>query len=280
MRVLTYSFFAFFLLFAGTSCKSEFERIRSSGDPDAIYQQAIAYYDDGEYLKAQTLFELVIGAFRGRPELESIYFKYADTYYQLGRFILAAYYFQNFSNTFPTSPLREEADFMAAFANYELSPSYRLDQQYTQAAIDGFQLFVNSYPQSDRVGLCNQLIDELRRKLENKAYKTGELYFDLRQYQSATLAFENLLIDFPDTDNGEQVRYMIVRSAYLLADNSVYEKRLERFQNAQKYARDFIRKYPDSEYLETVESYLDDSENRIKEFQDVGYQEQGTRTGS
>ncbi|MBR9919710.1 MAG: outer membrane protein assembly factor BamD [Bacteroidetes bacterium] len=269
-------FIGLVLVLMMTSCKSEFERIRSSGDPDTIYTQALAYYDEGDFLKAQTLLELVIPAFRGRPELEDVYFKYASTYYEQGKFILAAYYFQNFSSTFPTSELREEADFMAAYSNYELSPTYRLDQQYTEGAIEGFQLFANTYPNSERVALCNSLIEEMRRKLEKKAFATGKLYFDLRQYQSATLSFENLLKDFPDTDNGEEIRFMIVKSAYLLADNSVLEKRLERFNSARKYASEFLRKYEQSEYLEDVEEYLENSEQKIKELQDDGYQEQGS----
>ncbi|MCB0705370.1 MAG: outer membrane protein assembly factor BamD [Saprospiraceae bacterium] len=268
------------LLVGGSSCKSEFERIRSSGDPDVIYQEALKYYEEGDYLKSQTLLELVIPAFRGRPELEEVYFKYANTYYEQEKFILASYYFKNFSNTFPTSELREDADFMSAYSNYQLSPSFRLDQTYSENAIEGFQLFVNTYPDSDRIGVCNTLIDELRRKLEEKAYETGKLYFNLRQYQSATLSFENMLKDFPDTDNGEEVRFMIVRSAYLLADNSILEKRLDRFNSARKYASDFLRKYGESQYRDDVEAFLENSEKKIKDLQDVGYQEQGTGTRS
>lgn len=279
-RVISNWILVLVILGVFSSCKSEFERIRSSGDPETIYQEAIKYFNDGDYLKAQTLFELVIPAFRGRPELEDVYFKYADTYYKQEKFILASYYFKNFSNTFPTSELREEADFLSAYANYELAPSYRLDQTYSAAAIESFQLFANTYPNSDRVALCNTLIEELRRTLEKKALETGKLYFDLRQYQSATLSFENLLKDFPDTQNGEEVRFLIVKSAYLLADNSILEKRLDRFNSAKKYASEFLRKYKVSEYKEVVEEYLDNSETKIKDLQNVGYQEQSTRTRS
>ena len=147
-----------------SACKSEFEKIRASGDVQLLYEKAVSYYEDGQYQRAQTLFELIINNLRGKVEAEKIYFYYAYTHYHLQKYVLAAYYFKNFTNTFPNSQYREEADFMKGYSNYQLSPSYRLDQSYTQDAINDFQLFVNTYPTSERVNECNRLIDECRAK--------------------------------------------------------------------------------------------------------------------
>ena len=154
-------FFAVLTL-ATLGCKSEFEKIRASGDTDVMFKKAQEYYDQEEYLRAQTLYELIIPAYRGRPELEKVYFNYANTYYKLSKFVLASYYFNNFSSTFPTSKLKEEADFMAAYSNYQMSPSFRLDQTYTIKAIEELQTFTNAHPNSERVKECNRLIDEMR----------------------------------------------------------------------------------------------------------------------
>jgi outer membrane protein assembly factor BamD len=263
-------------LFVLPGCRSEFEKIRTSGDADSIYKEAVALYEKGEYLKAQTLLELVIGAYRGRKELEDVYFKYAYTYYYQEKFVLAAYYFENFSNTFPTSLNREESDYMTAFSYYQLSPSFRLDQQYSEKAIDAFQLFINTYPQSDRVEESNRMIDILRKKLETKAFEAALLYFDLRNYQSATRSFENLLKDFPETKNAEEVRYLIVQSSFLLADNSILDKQKERYEAALGYAREFVQKYPRSEHGREVLLILNTSERKIKSIADGRHQEQSS----
>lgn len=265
---------AVLVLFALPGCKSEFEKIRTSGDADSIYKTALDYYNQGEYLKAQTLLELVVGAYRGRKELEDVYFKYAYTFYYLEKFVLAAYYFENFANTFPTSLNREEANYMTAFSYFQLSPSYRLDQEYTNKAIDAFQLFVNTYPNSERVEECNRQIDILRQKLETKAFESALLYFDLKQYQSATQSFENLLKDFPETANAERVRYLIAQSAFLLANNSVLDKQKERFESALVYANDFMRKFPRSDYGRDIKTIIDTSEKKLKSIADGRYQEQ------
>lgn len=254
------------------ACKSEFERVRISGDPELLYKKANDYYVAGEHQKAQTLYELLQSAVRGTPRAEEVYFKYAYTYYQLKQYILASYYFKNFSQTYTNSPKREEADFMSAYSNYQLSPTFRLDQTYTTKAIDELQTFVNTYQRSNRVEECNKLIDELRAKLEKKAFEEGKLYFDLRMFQSATHVFENLLKDFPETKNAEQVRFMIVNSAFLLAENSVVDKQEERYQEVITRAATFITRYPKSEYTREVSSIQIISNRKLNQLKNVGYQ--------
>ncbi|MFT5165527.1 MAG: outer membrane protein assembly factor BamD [Saprospiraceae bacterium] len=247
------------------ACKSEFEKLRASGDPDTLYKKAFDFYEAEEYLKSQTLFELVINNLRGKVEAEKVYFYYAYTHYKLNKFVLASYYFKNFTNTFPNSEYREESDFMSAYANYQLSPTYRLDQTYTFKAIEEFQLFANTYPDSERVDQCNTLIDGMRKKLEVKAYSEAELYFDLQQYQSATHSFENMLKDFPDTKQAENIRYMIVKASYDLAVNSIFEKQQERHKNVIKNAELFLNRYSRSDYTKEVKSIKKNSSDKIKE---------------
>jgi outer membrane protein assembly factor BamD len=255
-----------------SSCKNEFEKIRGSGDVSHIYAKALEYYELKDYQKAQTLFELIISNYRGQQEAESLYFKYAYTYYYLQKYIMASYYFKNFATTYATSSLREEAEFMAAYSNYQLSPSHRLDQAYTEGAIEGFQLFVNTFPNSSRVEECNRLIDELRKKTERKAFDSAELYYNLRDYQAAIQTFENVLRDFPDTENVVQIRHMIARSTYLLAKNSFVEKQQERYEEAKERAAEFLARHSDSRYQREVQSYYDDSIEALKKLDNVRYQ--------
>ena len=256
--------FLVLLALLSASCKSSFERIRTSNDAELIYKKATEYYEDEEYQKAQTLYELAISGYRGKKEAEDINFKYAYTYYNLGSYILAAYYFKNFSQTFSTSPKREESDFMVAYSNYQLSPSFRLDQSYSAQAIDAFQLYVNTYPDSERVPECNRLIDVLRKKLETKAFETGKLYFDLRQYQAAINTFENVTKDFPDTKDIVEIRYMIVRSAYEFARNSIATRQKERYEEVLERANFFLAKHSDTEFKKEVLNMIETSEKILK----------------
>lgn len=263
-----------------SACKSEFEKIRTNPDPEFLYKKAAEYYEQEEYNKAQTLFELIINGLRGKAEAEKVYFQYAYTHFHQEKYVLASYYFKNFIATYGNSPLKEEAEYMSAYSYYKLSPIYRLEQSASVKAIDGFQLFINTYPNSDKVATCNKLIDELRAKLEQKEFSIGELYYDTKQYQSATRVFENMLKEYPDTENHEAIRHLIVKSAYLLAENSVYEKKKERYEAVVSNAEDFIRKYPKSSRVKEVKNFITDARNGMKKIDNVGYKNQGTRAGS
>ena len=260
----------FSLLLAGLfllgACKSDFETIRSSADPVLIQKKAFEYYEKEEYDKAQSLFELIINSLRGTAEAEKVYYQYAYTHYHQEKYVLASYYFKNFVTTYGNSAYKEEAEFMSAYSHYQLSPNFRLEQSYSKKAIDGFQLFVNTYPNSEKVDLCNKLIDEMRLKLEEKEYYVGQLYYDTKQYQSATRVFENMLKDYPDTKSHEKIRHIIVKSAYLLAENSVYEKQRERFEDVIEKGEEFIKKYPSSDKKQEVRNFIKDAENGVKKF--------------
>lgn len=246
------------------ACKSEFERIRVSGDAELVLKKAFEFYDKGEYQRAQTLFDLVLNTIRGGKDAEKAYFQYAYTYYHQKQFMLAAYYFKNFANTFTNSAFREEAAYMSAYSNYLLSPTYRLDQGNTKQAIEEFQLFANMFPQSKRVEECNKYIDVLRRKLEEKAFAEGELYFNLRQYRSSVISFDNLLRDYPESPDAERVRYLIAKSSYLLSENSVVEKKYERYTETITRCDDFLEKYPTGKYAKEIKQIRKNSEQEIK----------------
>jgi len=254
------------VLFA--SCKSSYEKLRTSNDPEKILVNANKYYQDGDYLKAQTLYEIVLPYYKGKKQAEDIYFKFANTYYNLEDYILSAHYFKSYAKSFINSPKREEALYMAAYSEYVMSPNQQLDQSETQKAIDDFQLFVNTFPNSDKVEICNKNIDELRKKLEEKAYKAGELYFNIRSYVSAIVSLENMLKDYPETDREEDVRFLILKAAYNYAKNSIYEKKEERYTSTVEKYKAFIKKFPNSTRIKTVQKIYKNSLLELKKLKD------------
>jgi len=262
-------FFSIFLLSILVSCKTKFEQIRTSNDPEAIYESATKYYKEGDYLKAQSLYELVIPYYRGKAEAEDVFYKYAYTHYHTNQFILASHYFSSFGKTFYNSPKKEEVEFMAAYSNILLSPNHKLDQTYSQKAVEELQGFINKYPQSDRVEECNKLIDELRLKMEDKAFEQGRLYYDLNNYISAITSFDNMLRDYPESKKTEEVRYLSLKASFKWAENSVYTKKQERYNETIKRAKQFMNKYKRSKYSDEVSKISEKSQKIIKTIKNV-----------
>lgn len=247
------------------ACNKEYDQLLKSNDFGLKLKKAYEYYEKGDYYKAQVLLDQARPFYRGKPELESIYFHYAYTQFHQKKYIFAAHYFRDFAGVFPNSQYTEEALYMSAYANYMLSPSYRLEQTYSKKAIDGFQLFVNTYPTSERVERCNILIDELRLKMEKKAVAEADLYYRLREYQAATRTYKNVLRDYPDTKEADRIRFKIVDASYKLAANSIFTKQQERFLATIDEYKDFIERHPDSEYKKEANAIHKSVQRALKE---------------
>lgn len=246
------------------SCATEFEKVRSSNDAKLILEKGHQYFEEGDYAAAQSLYELAIQTYRGRAEAEKLFFNYAYTYYHLGEFITASYYFKNFANTYYNSEKREEADFMAAYSNVRLSPNHRLDQTYSEKAIEGLQEFVNKYPYSDRIAECNKIIDQLRTKLEQKSFEQGLLYYNMGQYQAANQSFLGTLKDFPGSKDEDEIKYLLIKSNYNLAVNSIIGKREERLQETVVLCNKYKDKIKNRVFKKEVSDIQKSAINQLK----------------
>jgi outer membrane protein assembly factor BamD len=143
------------------------------------------------------------------------------------------------------------------------SPSYALDPTSTETAINELQLFINKYPTSARVQTCNDLMDKLRGKLETKDYQTAKLYFKVQNYKAAIIAFDNLVKEFPESSRREECYFLALKSRYLLAINSIEEKKSERLEAAKKAYFQFVDLYPKSSYLNEAERFYSGTTKEI-----------------
>lgn len=260
--LLTSLVFAIAMLFS--SCKTEYEKLRLSSDNDLKLTKAFEFYEAGEYQKAQYLLEDLIGHVRLTDKAEKVYFYYAYTHYHLKNFSFASHYFKQFSSTFPNGTYAEEALFMSADSYYRLSPDFKLTQEDTESAIEGLQAFINTYPTSKKVEDCNNRIDELREKLELKALETAKGYFKRKHYKAAQYSFQSLLVNYPDTKEGEFIRYMIIKSSFKYAQQSILSKQVERYEDTMKEVVRFKKRYEESSYLKEVENIYETANNKIK----------------
>ena len=261
MRYLIVSILA--LLILGFSACSPYQRVLKSDNLDVKYNAALAYFEKGQYYKALPLLEEVVPVFRGTHKGEKAYYYYTYTHYYLDDFLMAAYHFENFERSYPTSPYAQECLYMSAYCYYLNSPVYTLDQTDTYKAIRQFQLFINKYPNSSRVKESNELMDQLRLKLATKAFDNAKSYFNRSDYKAAVVAFRNVLRDFPATEYKEEILFLITKSYYLYAQNSIESKKEERYLLAQEAFRELRESYPDSKYLKEASSFYENSAKQL-----------------
>ena len=109
------------------------------------------------------------------------------------------------------------------------------------------------YPNSSLRDTCNELVDNLRFKLETKSYLKAKNYYKLRQYDAAIVSLNNTLTEYPDTDYREEVSFYILQSTYYLAVKSIEEKKLQRLNNTIEAYYNFIDNFAESKYAKEAE---------------------------
>ncbi len=239
-----------------SGCK--YQKLLKSTDFNLKYEMAVKYYNKQDYSRAFPIFEELLNIYKGTAKASDIYYYYAMSNYGLGDYALASYHFKNYTSTFPTGAKVEECAFMAAYCYFKDSPNYKLDPTSTETAINEMQLFINKYPESPRVAECNDLMDKLRGKLELKAFETAKLYFKVQNYKASIVAFNNMTKEFPESTRREECVFLGLKSRYLLAINSIEEKKEERLEATRKAYLDFLDAYPKSAYLEDAEKFYTD----------------------
>src|SRR5690606_17121578 len=232
------------------------------------YQEAIKYYNGKKYSKALILFDDLITRYRGQAEAEDLYYYTAYANYYLRDYTSARYYFKQFTDIYPNSARAEECRYMGAYCYFLESPKVGLDQEYTYRAIEALQLFINLHPDSERAEEAAGLIQQLRDKLETKAFNSAKLYLDMGlqdDYRAAVIAFDNVLREFPDTKYAEEMEFLSIKAQYLYANQSSTRRQEERFGEVIELYDRFINSYPESKFRKDAEQLKQDAEKGIEQ---------------
>ena len=243
------------LILAGCS---GYDKILKSNDYQKKYNAALKYYYEKEdYVRAATILDQIAMVFRGTDQADTVYYLQAMSYFKQNDYILSGHYFRTFAKTYGGSPFAEESDFMGAYCFYLTSPRPELDQTNTVQAIQAFQLYLIKYPNSERREKVMGYVNELRDKLVEKSYISAKLYFDLQDYKASIVALNNSLLKYPESKYREEIMFMLVKSSYMLADNSVLSKKKERFQDTIDEYYSFAAEFPDSKYIKEAKRYYE-----------------------
>jgi outer membrane protein assembly factor BamD len=242
-----------------SSC-SQYGKVLKSPDRSLRFNKALEYYRKMDYIRAQQLLESLLPFYRGQDSSEIVYYYYANCFYGLKDYQTASYHFQSFTENFFNSKHQMECAYKAVYCRVMAgNPSY-LDQSDTRRTMDDIQAFINQYPNSRYVDTCNILMDDLRAKMQQKAYDNAFLYYKIGDYKSAAVSLRNVLRDYPELENKEYVEYLIVRSSYLYASNSVETRKEERLLQAleevSEYRQDNPRDAPNWDEVKKLEERI------------------------
>jgi outer membrane protein assembly factor BamD len=236
------------------SC-GEYQKVLNKGNVEDQYKMAVKLYESKKYGKALRLFEKVTPAYRGKPQMERIQFMVAQSNFNEKNYSLAGYYFDRFTVNYPKSSKKEEAAFLSAYSFKLASPVFSKDPTDTNKALEAFQSFISTYPDSDKIDEANKHYKEIRLKLQKKYFEIAKTYYttadyDKRNYKAAIQAFDNLLSDYLGSEFKEEALYYRFKAAHDFVLKSTDRRRLERIKDALEAFEKLERNYPESQFME------------------------------
>ncbi|MFC2151893.1 outer membrane protein assembly factor BamD [Bacteroidota bacterium] len=250
------------LLAIVSSCK--YEKLLKSHDYKLKYQKALEYYAEEDYMRAEGLFDQLKPILKGTKQADTVFFYAAYASFYQKNYLIASHYFNEFRKTFGNSKFAEEAEFMNAYCTFLQSPRPSLDQSYSYQAISLFGLYLSRYPGSERTEECLNYVEQLRNKLVEKSYQSAKLYYNLGDYKAAIIALNNSLDDFPETEYREEIMFLILKAKFLLAEYSIANKKIERYQSTVDEYYSFIGEFPESEFTKEAIEMFDNSQSVLK----------------
>jgi outer membrane protein assembly factor BamD len=263
-----YKLIILLVLFAATNTAcNKFSKVVKSKDYEYKLKMADEYYANKKFKYAQQLYEELFPILKGTQKFEEMYYKDAYCFYNMKLYRDAQNLFKGYLEVFPNSAKAEEADYMHAYCFYKQSPKVELEQVNTNKAMNMMQTFINTHPGSEKIKEATEIIDKCREKLEQKEFRSAELYFNLGQYKASAIAFTTLGNNYPESVRGEEYRLRTVKSYYRYAKLSIIDKQIERFQKVTSEYQDFVDRYPESKLLKDAENYSNLSINNIKAIQ-------------
>ena len=264
------NFFLILLVFLTLSSCTEYQKLLKSDDAELKYDKAVEYFNKGDFMRASTLFDAVATYYKGTDRSETVLNYMAKSYMGQKDYYSASEYYKTYVKTYPKGKYVVESKYMIGYCYYLDSPDPRLDQSPTISAIAALQEFIDVYPESERVPQANKLLDELTNKLAYKAYLNAKLYFNLgnylgNNYESAVITAQNALKKYTSTSYREELIMMILESKFQEAEQSIEEKKMDRYRATIDEYYNYINEYPSGKFRKQADRIFNESKKIVKD---------------
>lgn len=248
MKHIRFFIIAMAAVLSAVSCKSQYEMLLNSNDADLKYEAAFKYFDQEKYQKAAALFESLSVLTNGTERDDTVRYYWGLSNYRNSDYYTAETNFSDFVGSFPRSPFAPQARFLRIDCLYRQTLRYELDQSPTNLAISAINEYIAEYPDNENIGVCRDMLDDLNKRLDTKAYEGAKLYYKMEDYIASRVALRNVLKDNSENVYREDILYYIAMSSYKYAHLSVRSKQKERYLTFIDDYLNFVGELPDSPY--------------------------------
>lgn len=265
MKNIIIPLFCVCLCFCG--CASEFNRVYKTTDYAYKYEYAKECFAIGKYNRAVVLLQDLVTIQKGSDNAEECLYMLGMALYSDKDYENAAATFRKYCSSYPKGTYAEQASFHIGQSLYQSTPEPRLDQTATVGAIAAYQQFLDYYPESSKRSIAQSHLYELQDKLVMKELLSARLYYNLggyfsncigggSNYEACIVTSQNALKTYPYSKLREEFAVLIMKSKFELAQQSVEEKKMDRYRDAEDECYGFLNEYPESSNAALANQYL------------------------
>jgi outer membrane protein assembly factor BamD len=218
------------------------------------FDRGMEFLEKKKYLRAQEEFNYVVLSGSHTELGDDALFYLGEAYFRNKEYLSAIGEYDRLIRRMAFSPYVEQARWRICEAYVAESPKFYHDQTYTEKALDKLQEFIEDYPDSEYRTEAEKNIKKLREKLAQKLYETGILYLKLDAYDSAIMAFEDLIAKYYDTEFAAKARVGIIRSYCLNLD----------VEKAQEYYETNQDRIPSAELRQEALNYIQSARKKLE----------------
>ena len=237
---------------------SGYNKIMKASDYNTKYSLAKAYFMEGHYTTCSSILEECVAFLRGTSKAEEAMYLLATCYYNLDDYLSASQYYMACYRSFPNSTYSENCLYWSGKSLFLDTPDPRLDATSTNNAIIQLQRFVETYPASKYRFDAEKMIYTMYDRLVEKEIGTAELYYNMgnylgNNYRSSIIVAQNALRDYPYTKYREKLSLLVLKAKFQMAQESVLEKRDDRYRDAIDEYYAFKNEFPESEHMKEAD---------------------------
>lgn len=262
-----------------SSCAAEFNRVYKMTDNNYKYEYAKEAFAMGKYGQAENLLLELVTYMKGTDNAEESLYMLAMCQYANRDYDNSSATFKKYCSSYPKGVFAERAYYYQGLSLYNGTPEPRLDQSLTVSAINSIQQFLDLYPESELREDAQQKLYDLQDKLVVKELLSAKLYYNLggyfgncleggSNYEACIITSQNAMKTYPYNNHREDFALLIMKSKFELAEQSVEQRKMERYHDAEDECYGFINEYPDSENRQMAEKFIAKCKKFTKDYKE------------
>lgn len=186
------------VLLVASSCSSS-EGTSAKKSVDDIFTTGKKSFDDGNYLDAQSQFDVIKLQYPASQYADDAQYYTAEINYQRGEYIMAAFNYNQVRRSYPSSEFVRDAMFKAAQCYEKIALPADRDQENTRKAIQAYTDFQALFVRDSLSLEASKRIRELRDRLAERFWLIADHYLLTLSRKAAMIQLDAIIDEYPDT---------------------------------------------------------------------------------